>query len=154
MTVTTLPWLDVLWFHVQSVVTVKNIHFVNILYRGFLSPPFEAVYCYICGRRRVAVARYRMIYLVLASCKGFLWGLSYSNQDKFNSLYIDWGDQWTQQVEHRKLKMTPNRAEFLRIKRHPVDVLYMFQILYCNLSELGKRVRSVINTCLCVFSDR
>ena len=27
---------------------------------------FEAVYCFICGRQRVAVARYRMICLVLA----------------------------------------------------------------------------------------
>ena len=28
-------------------------------------PSFEAVYCYICGRRRVAVARYRKICLFL-----------------------------------------------------------------------------------------
>ena len=35
---------------------------------GFVSPPsFEAVYCYICGRRGVAVARYRMICLVLVN---------------------------------------------------------------------------------------
>ena len=27
-------------------------------------PSFGAVYCFICGRRRVAVAQYRMIYLV------------------------------------------------------------------------------------------
>ena len=27
-------------------------------------PSFEAVYCFICGRRRVVVARYRMICLV------------------------------------------------------------------------------------------
>ena len=33
---------------------------------GFVSPSFDALYCYICGRRRVAVAPYRMIYLVLA----------------------------------------------------------------------------------------
>ena len=33
---------------------------------GFVTPPpyFEAMYCFICGRRRVAVARYRMICLV------------------------------------------------------------------------------------------
>ena len=30
-----------------------------------LPPYFEGVYCFICGRRRVAVARYRMICLVL-----------------------------------------------------------------------------------------
>ena len=30
------------------------------------SPYFEAVYCFICGRRRVAVARHRMICLVLS----------------------------------------------------------------------------------------
>ena len=32
---------------------------------GFVSPSFEAVYCYICDRRRMAVARYRMNCLVL-----------------------------------------------------------------------------------------
>ena len=32
-------------------------------------PSFEAVNCYICGRRRVAVARYRMICLVLVIIK-------------------------------------------------------------------------------------
>ena len=33
---------------------------------GFVPPPyFEAVYCFICRRRRVAIARYRMICLVL-----------------------------------------------------------------------------------------
>ena len=34
---------------------------------GFVTPPphFEAEYCLFCGRRRVAVARYRMICLVL-----------------------------------------------------------------------------------------
>ena len=32
---------------------------------GFVPPPsFDAVFCYICGRRRVAVARYRMICFV------------------------------------------------------------------------------------------
>ena len=30
-------------------------------------PSFEAVYCYICGRGRVAVARYRFICLVLST---------------------------------------------------------------------------------------
>ena len=35
----------------------------------FLFPTsFEAVYCYICGRRRVAVARYWMICLVIVPC--------------------------------------------------------------------------------------
>ena len=29
------------------------------------SPSFEAVYCYICGRRRMVVARHRMIFLFL-----------------------------------------------------------------------------------------
>ena len=33
-----------------------------------ISPPyFEALYCFICGRREVAVARYRMICLVLVN---------------------------------------------------------------------------------------
>ena len=33
---------------------------------GFVPPPpsFEAMYCFICGRRRVAVARYLVICLV------------------------------------------------------------------------------------------
>ena len=30
-----------------------------------LVPKFEAVYCFICGRRRVTVARYRMICLII-----------------------------------------------------------------------------------------
>ena len=46
------------------------IHTLSKLYDvpvGFLTPPphFEDVYCFIRGRRRVAVARYRMICLVL-----------------------------------------------------------------------------------------
>ena len=43
--------------------TLSNLYDVPV---GFVTPPpyFEAVYCFICGRRRVAVARYRMIYLV------------------------------------------------------------------------------------------
>ena len=47
------------------------LHTLSKLYDvpvGFVFLPgtsFEAVYCYICGRRRVAVARYRMICLVL-----------------------------------------------------------------------------------------
>ena len=37
---------------------------------GFVTPPppppyFETVYCFVCGRGRVAVARYRMITVVL-----------------------------------------------------------------------------------------
>ena len=44
-------------------------YFVKIIWfsRWFCNPPpyFEAVYCFICGRLRVAVARYRMICLVL-----------------------------------------------------------------------------------------
>ena len=36
---------------------------------GFVPPPpyFEAEYCLFCGRRRVAVARYRMICLVIVN---------------------------------------------------------------------------------------
>ena len=47
------------------------LHALSKLYDvpvGFVSSPsFEAVYCYICGRQRVAVARYRMI------CFGFFY---------------------------------------------------------------------------------
>ena len=44
------------------------LHTLSKLYDipvGFVSPSFEAVYCYIRSRRRVAVARYRMICLIL-----------------------------------------------------------------------------------------
>ena len=45
------------------------LHALSKLYAvhvGFVTPPyFEAEYCLFCGRRRVAVARYRMICLVL-----------------------------------------------------------------------------------------
>ena len=45
------------------------LHTLSKLYDvpvGFVTPPpyFEAEYCLFCGRRRVAVARYRMICLV------------------------------------------------------------------------------------------
>ena len=49
------------------------IHSLSTLYMIFSlvlkqpPPPIEAVYCFICVRRRVAVARYQMISLVLAS---------------------------------------------------------------------------------------
>ena len=43
---------------------------------GFALLQFEAVYCFICSRRRVVVARYRMIRLVLImKCSYFLTGL-------------------------------------------------------------------------------
>ena len=45
------------------------LHTLSKLYDvpvGFVTPPyFEAEYCFFCGRRMVAVARYRMICLVL-----------------------------------------------------------------------------------------
>ena len=34
---------------------------LNYMMFLLVSPSFETVYCYICGRRRVVVARYRMI---------------------------------------------------------------------------------------------
>ena len=47
-------------------------YFVSKLYLvpvGSPPPPsFDAVYCFICGRRRVAVARYQMIRLALVWC--------------------------------------------------------------------------------------
>ena len=42
--------------------TLSKLYDVSV---GFVFPSLEAVYCYICRRRRVAVARYRMIFLVL-----------------------------------------------------------------------------------------
>ena len=48
-------------------------YFVKIIWcsRCFCNPPpyFEVVYCFICGRRRVAVARYRMICIVLVEMR-------------------------------------------------------------------------------------
>ena len=43
------------------------LHTLSKLYDfpvGFVPPSFEAVYCYICGRRRVGVARYLCLVLV------------------------------------------------------------------------------------------
>ena len=51
---------------------VAPLHTLSKLYDvpvGFVTPPppyFQTVYCFICGRRRVFVAGYRMICLVLA----------------------------------------------------------------------------------------
>ena len=53
------------------------LHTLSKLYDvpvGFVTPPyFEAEYCLFFGRRRVAVARYRMICLVLlrSICNGY-----------------------------------------------------------------------------------
>ena len=49
-----------------------SLHTLSKLYDvpvGFIPPPsFDAVYCFICRRRRIAVARYRIICLVLLTC--------------------------------------------------------------------------------------
>ena len=53
----------------ETAVGCAASYFVKIIWcsRWFctLPPYFEALYCFICGRRRVAVPRYRMICLVL-----------------------------------------------------------------------------------------
>ena len=53
----------------ETTVGCTASYFVKIIWctQWFCPPPpyFEAVYCFICGHRRVAVARYRMICLVL-----------------------------------------------------------------------------------------
>ena len=65
------------WFILQlfseTAVGCTASYFVKIIWCScwFCNPPppppyFEAEYCLFCGRRRVAVARYRMICLVLA----------------------------------------------------------------------------------------
>ena len=50
--------------------SVAPLHTLSKLYDvpvGFDPPPyFETVYCFICGRRRMSVAGYRMICLVLS----------------------------------------------------------------------------------------
>ena len=49
-----------------------SLHTLSKLYDvpvGFVNPHlnyFEDVYCFVCGRQRVAVARYRLIGLVFA----------------------------------------------------------------------------------------
>ena len=49
--------------HIDILDLFYYMMFLLVLY---LPPPyFEAEYCLFCGRRRVAVARYRMICLVL-----------------------------------------------------------------------------------------
>ena len=47
----------------RFILCLNYMRFPVVLY--FSPPSFESVLCYICGRRRVAVARYRMICLVL-----------------------------------------------------------------------------------------
>ena len=42
--------------------TLSKLYDVTV---GFVSPSFGAVFCYICGRRRVVFAQYRMICHVL-----------------------------------------------------------------------------------------
>ena len=55
------------------------LHTLSKLYDGpvgFVNPPyFEAEYCLFCGRRRVAVARYRMICIVSVGIGTFVIGL-------------------------------------------------------------------------------
>ena len=46
--------------------TVQSYYYIMFLLVLYPPPYFEAEYCLFCGRRRVAVARYRMICLVLA----------------------------------------------------------------------------------------
>ena len=52
-------------------VILNKFHTLSKLYDvpvGFVTPPyFEAIYCLFCGRQRVAVARYRMICVVLST---------------------------------------------------------------------------------------
>ena len=51
-------------------------------------PYFEAVYCFICGRRRVAVARYRMICLVLIGVSKLSWNYFRHNMRNIRILYF------------------------------------------------------------------
>ena len=55
---------------------------------GFVTPSFDAVYCYICGRRRVAVDRYRMICLVLVCVHHAMLLHSMSDYSRFDLLDI------------------------------------------------------------------
>ena len=65
-------------------------HILSKLYDvpvGFVLPPnFEAEYCLFCGRRRVAVARYRMICLVLVyRCRYTQHRTPFSKYSLYNS---------------------------------------------------------------------
>ena len=53
------------------------------------SHSFEAVYCYICGRQRVAVARYRIICLVLEAGQG-------QGEDKYECSIINSSEDMSQ----------------------------------------------------------
>ena len=58
------------------------LHTLSKLYDvpvGYVPPPpyFEAEYCLLCGRRRVAVARYRIICLVLVYKKYLVFVLDF-----------------------------------------------------------------------------
>ena len=57
------------WQHQQPTKnSIIKCTYKQVVPVGFVpSPYFEAVCCFICGRRRVAVARYRMICFVLAN---------------------------------------------------------------------------------------
>ena len=68
------------------------LHTLSTLYDvpvGFASPSFEPMYCYICGRRRLAVAGYRMICLVLSDI-GFMAYPSYNmSTNRGTKLWFD-----------------------------------------------------------------
>ena len=56
-------------FYISSVCLKENVFYSRTIdsldNMTIFTYCFEAVYCYMCGHRRVAVARYRMICLVL-----------------------------------------------------------------------------------------
>ena len=77
-------------------------------------PYFEAEYCLFCGRRRVTVARYRMICLVLLENNGIQW------PSRVNTCQIDYGYMciWTEcQTNVRRNRLTfvvPETRKFHR----------------------------------------
>ena len=85
------------WFS-GTTVGCTATYFVKIIWwsRWFCNTPFfEAVYCFICGRRRVAVARYRMICLVLL----------HSNRRKCQYLYPVLHQSFASLIRQSKIKI-------------------------------------------------
>ena len=71
---------------------------INDVHVDFVTPIpyFEAVYCFTCGRRRVAVARYRMICLVFLkfATLPYLLGLKYKYSIEYFNLIVPFSLNW------------------------------------------------------------
>ena len=123
------------------------LHTLSKLYDpvGFVNPhpsSFEAVYCFICGRRRVAVARYRMICLFLTirlyRLQRFLVFLSRSNIHSF----------FVKSSIKKNITEANNYFEILPLSS--ANNLYIFLVLsakqqQCKFDIYEKRYRAILN---------